>query len=146
MSIWKFMNKAHLTIQVQQAFMPKPPQQHDISIMDFFVQQNTHCSDLRVINRCRIYLQVLFLSDICSADGKSILSECCRGQRPLDRHSSLNWPIQPRPPNSAWKTWQTALATLHTNGTLHTPLGAWASPTHQEWFSYLCPHSRNILR
>jgi hypothetical protein len=63
-SIWKFLNKTKMTLQVRQAFIPTPPRRHDVNIMDHLVQHHTHISTLRVVNRCRIYLNVIFLSDI----------------------------------------------------------------------------------
>ena len=85
-SIWKFLNKINFKILIRQAFVPTPPRQHDTNLMDFFVTQGTSHKTLKILNRCRVHLQVLFLSDICSADGTTILQECKQGQHPKDRH------------------------------------------------------------
>jgi hypothetical protein len=108
-----------MKIQIRQAFVPTPPCQNDISIMDFFITQRTNCTTLKIINWCRIYLKVIFLSDICSAD---------------------------RPTNTAWCVWATALKALKTNGQLNKPLGEWHSASHQICQCYFCPSSQHIFR
>jgi hypothetical protein len=114
--------------------------------MDFFVSQRTNCTELRALNRCRLYLQVIYLSDISSADGRCILDECRLGNRPHNRQSTLKWPIQPKSPATAWKIWTTALAALHIHGRLHKPLMEWIYASHQTWYCYLCPSTQSVFR
>jgi hypothetical protein len=72
-------------------------------IMDTALQHNFSPTQLHQINSCRIYLQVLMISDITSADGRSILPCMIQGQRVQDRKSSLQWPYSPRP--IEWTAW-----------------------------------------
>jgi hypothetical protein len=60
-------------------------------LMDLALSYNLSPKVLQAINICRIYLQVLTLSDISSANGTTLLSEVLDGQRPLDRSSTLHW-------------------------------------------------------
>lgn len=143
-TVWKFLNKVNMHLHIRQAFNPVPPRQHDSCIMDYCIQHYSDCTTLRTINRCRIYLQVIFLSDICSADGTLILPECIGGSRPKNRKSILEWPVQPRPPQPAWRIWSTMLAALHVNNNLHNPLGKWTSPTYQKWHSLYHPTTHDI--
>ena len=58
---------------------------------------------------CRIYLQVLWLSDIVTADGQNILRQTMKGQRAGMYNTPYKWPLQPRPPLAAWTLWRKAL-------------------------------------
>jgi hypothetical protein len=88
------------------------------------------------LNRCRVFLRVLFLSDICSADGTTILHTIRKGERPTDRISTLEWPFQPHPPRSDWLHWERSLAALEKRGKLLQPLGLWVAHGHQEWLCH----------
>jgi hypothetical protein len=101
--------------------------------MDFFVRLKLKCKTLKALNRCQVFLQVIWLSDICIADGRSILPEYKSGDRPFDWSSSLDWPFQPRPPRPDWIQWENALHHLESHKTLSKPRGAWSSASHQNW-------------
>jgi hypothetical protein len=104
--------------------------------MDYFVTLripfNVHC----ILNACRLYLLVVTVSDICSADGKYILPEIKAGNPIMHRHSNLAWPIQDRPQPADWRIWRHHLAYLEDKGQLITPLGRWTAKSHQQWHSY----------
>jgi hypothetical protein len=101
--------------------------------MDFFVSQNYDRKQLMALNRCRVFLKVLFLSDICSADGTMILHAFKKGVQPADRTSQLDWPFQPCPPQSNWLQWERARSLFEERGKLRQPLGPWIACSDQEW-------------
>jgi hypothetical protein len=84
------------------------------------------------INRYRIYLQVLTLSDIATADGKSLLPSAMDGLRDLQIHSTLVWPTQLPPAPQAWEQWWRFLSHFESSGCLTTPLDPWIHQTHQK--------------
>jgi hypothetical protein len=94
------------------------------------------------MNYCRIYLQVLFLSDITNIKGNKIAAWAGRDQKQYGCQSTWEWPVQQRP--IAWKAWKAALEYLAPHGDIGDPLGEWKSEHHQimEW--YLDAHS-NVL-
>jgi hypothetical protein len=104
--------------------------------MDFFVQKRIPEKVLKILNRCRVYLQVIFVSDIADATGTIVLNSIKHGRLAGTRKSNLNWPAQPRPPSSTWSQWRTAIANLEENGHLAQPLGEWRLPSHQQWDCY----------
>ena len=53
----------------------KAPRENDQFLMDIFSNQGYNKNKLRAINRCRIYLRVITLSDIGTYDGKTICPE-----------------------------------------------------------------------
>ena len=91
----------------------------------------------RQLNRCRLYLQVLFLSDIASGDGKSMAKDFFnyqgRAARPLS--SQWEWPLQ-QPAKEDWVLWHAAMRQITTSSTggferkLH--LWAWLRDPHQQ--------------
>jgi hypothetical protein len=141
-SVWNFLFTTGLQIQIKRALVTQPPRKADMAIMDFFISLNLKPKQLKILNRCRVYLQILFVSDICSADGLTILPNYKHGHRLDHRSSSLDWPHQPRPPASAWSLWRNSLAHLESKGKLITALGDWTSSTHQEWQQYVCPYHK----
>jgi hypothetical protein len=98
-------------------------------------------SELRQINNCRMFLQVIFLSEITKDNGKHIL-ECAlyghidnQGRSTLSSLSTTtaDWPVQPRPDSNTWATWKKfiSLLTLPNSSTkLLNPLGNWIQQAH----------------
>jgi hypothetical protein len=96
--------------------------------------------DLPDINRCRIYLQVFFLSDIVNIQGDTIKEWSITGERSNARHSTWHWPVQQKPPRTMWNKWKAALIAVFNNKTtLIAPMGDWLQmQNHQEsewWLS-----------
>jgi hypothetical protein len=53
-------------------------------------------------DRCQIYVGVIYLSEIGTADGRNIAREAWDGSR--DRLSPLRWPYQPKPGPKSFRT------------------------------------------
>jgi hypothetical protein len=51
-------------------------------------------TELKEINRCRIYLCVFYISDIASHDEQGIVEWARKGRRDAGRKSSWAWPVQ----------------------------------------------------
>jgi len=86
--------------------------EHDLFLMDYFVEEGLSPKALGSLNRCRLYLQVITLVDITSADGTSIISDVFHGIPLQDRRSKLTWPCQQWPPHKDWELWRSALQPL----------------------------------
>ncbi len=144
-SLWQLVSRVKFQITVKRAWKPAIQRLHDIMLMDFFVELKYSPHQLEALNRCRIYLQVLTLSDITSADGRQIIQPVLNGDKIIDRRSTLYWPTQQRPPPNEWRLWSGALQHLLLNGILIKPLQDWLAPSHQSWFWYFDPTSSNLL-
>jgi len=82
---------------------------HDIESMWLFAQQG-YCDDgLKTLNCCQMFLQVIWLSDICTGDSKEILQLAWSGKSPF--LSAYTWPRKPS--NKEWGLWQTALTSYN---------------------------------
>jgi len=80
-------------VEVADHWTPALYRENDINLMDLALTFRYSHQYLQSINTCRIYLQVITLSDLSNADGKRLLPECLAGQQPLDRTSTLVWPL-----------------------------------------------------
>ncbi len=109
--------------------------------MDSFLKLRYKPNDLKILNQCRLYLQVYSLTDITSADGRIIVPHYKVGIMSQDRKSNLRWPTQQRPGKKAWTLWQQALQHMENNGILARPLGGWLQYPHQTWHWYMDPTS-----
>ena len=108
-------------------WLPSRQRENDATLMDLADQMfgSTH---LHQINQCRIALQVTYLSDITSVDGKRILPAYYdgRGHEEVGRRTRLNWPPIGPLPSSHWALWKEFLNRLcGTALRLPIPLGAW---------------------
>ena len=52
--------------------------------------------DLIDLNRCRMFLGAIVLSDIATADGKGISPEALEGKKMTDREAMGEYPFQPQ--------------------------------------------------
>jgi hypothetical protein len=100
---------------------PTPNRQHDSCLMNLVRQviqvspsHRVSPSDLRAFNRCRLYLQVTHLSEITTADGKSITHDAWTGDR--TQISPLLWPVQAKPGPKSFRTWRRLLAMAFLRG------------------------------
>jgi hypothetical protein len=91
-------------------------------------------TELKEINRCRIYLRVFSISDIAYHDGQGISDWARKGRQDAGRKSSWAWPVQQRP--TSWKAWKLAQYHLSPDNCVIQQLGDWFEQHHQqsEWY------------
>ena len=128
----KIITKKYMSIEIQR--------RNDKCILDEVLQSNLSKSKLIQVNTCRLYLQILFLSDIIEPDGKSVHYMYHSGNRPEYPRSIFKWPRQSNPSKVACKTWHTAMKTI-----LKTPKNGILSPhnTLQQW---IIPYSKRHMK
>jgi hypothetical protein len=66
-------------------------------------------AQMKDINRCRIYLQVFYTSDITDLAGNNIAK---KGKWQSNRTSKWNCSVQQRPPAGSWTNWVNALQSI----------------------------------
>jgi hypothetical protein len=110
---------------------------NDMFLMTKFIAKGFKNNRLVQLNRCRLFLQVYTLADICSSDGRKLCSEFLDGRNPMPGSSRLNWPNQGNPPPADWKLWRQALRkcflTTRNEMRLHNPSGRWTLPAPAHW-------------
>ena len=148
---WEFLSSIHGVILYTTDQTLKPQCLHDKFLMEEFRKlHGIGSAELKRLNHCRLYLQVTLLSEIASADGKTITANYVGGTKSAHRRSTLTWPRQDRPPLKAWQNWKKRLnqvfCTTAKGHRLHTPLREWVptGPTYQRWDHYLDPHTATL--
>jgi hypothetical protein len=83
---------------VKNQWLPTIQQEQDVMLMDYFISFKYKHTELAVLNKCRVYLQVLSLTDITSADGRRLIPHNRLHILSQDRKSILTW-------QQAWLLW-----------------------------------------
>jgi hypothetical protein len=106
--IWKHPHSCKSTLKITSKWKPLPNRKNDVSMMESLTEaEEFTATELKEINRCRIYLRVFYISDIASHDGQGIAEWARKGRRDAGRKLSWAWPVQQRP--TSWKAWKLAL-------------------------------------
>ena len=103
-SFWEVVDryKLHLVLDYDILHLPR---ENDQMLMKMAIQLGYSIEVLRSINRCRIALCALFLSDIVTADGKFLDYMCMMSNTDYSSVSSFSWPKE-QPSEKDWKCWQ----------------------------------------
>ncbi len=129
----KYTYQLQITVKVEHHWTTQLDHSDNMFLMDEFIKYNFSSQQMRHVNNCRIFLQVILLSDITTADGRRFLPMIHKGLKPADRTSVLHWLQQENPLEMAWGLWWPALEHLSTDHKLKIPLGAWLCASHQRW-------------
>ena len=127
--IWQEIQPLGIDIRFHQNcfWTPKPVRERDISIMEVAASMFSG-AQLAQINMCCLALQVIFLSDIASVDGKRILLSYYQGKhhREAGRRTRINWPPIGPLPKEWWDLWRNFLEKwCGSSLSITTPLGRW---------------------
>jgi hypothetical protein len=99
--------------------------------------------ELKLVNYCRLYLQVFSLSDMCNAEGTALAEGIRKGHLSKSQsYSLLEEPYQERPNEVAWGIWRRFLCTFcYDKDKLNRPLGPWFAQisTRRRWPNYYVP-------
>ena len=77
---------------------------------------STHKPEL--INACRLYLQITFLSEITNLDGDTIIYGATIGFKQDLPASKLKWINQLKPNKETWQVWKSVFLTIYCNNGL----------------------------
>jgi hypothetical protein len=138
-NLWRYVSQAGICVSGGTCLARK--REGDKFLMPQWVQRY-HGQELRQINHCRMFLQVLTLADVVTTDGTRISAAAWTGD---EGGEDPLWPRQVRPTAAAWHQWREALVTsfgierhvsalpLATNRHLAERLGWWYSSELFEW-------------
>jgi hypothetical protein len=91
-------------VDIQDSWTLKPQCDNDQFIMqDMAEHLQLKPVELKRMNACRMYLQVVTLVDMVDGSGKKVLPEYLKGQHHPDHHSVYEWPYQESPNDTTWK-------------------------------------------
>jgi hypothetical protein len=66
---WRFLKQCDATIQTTGTWKPLQGRKGDVARMEVFANNNFIAKEMEDINRCRMYLQVFYLSDVTDIAG-----------------------------------------------------------------------------
>jgi len=139
LTTWVYLEEHRLSVEYpDRSKLPSLQCSGDFFLMDVFLDIRLTAANFRRVQRCRLYLRALRISDLTDDSGTRILPECWNGQPPSDRASLWDFPEQPRPPDKDFEFFWTTLkdaGKVDYAGNLRTPLGLWHS-REQSWHYY----------
>jgi hypothetical protein len=104
--------------------------------MDIFLAEGYKDEELLQLNRCRVYLNLLFLSDMATANGRGIERVLLGPGGYGWVGSSYVWPRE-EPTKGDWSLWVEFWTHYTRRGLiLSNPLGKWTGTTHRTWQWY----------
>jgi hypothetical protein len=111
------------------------PRERDQVVMEMFFSKSLDVPTIRSLCRCRVTLEVLFLLDITTADGR-YLEEFVFTPGGRERAPRFKFPHE-HPTHANWNLWFNFWHSFTTTGgKLKVPLGNWLQPTHRIWKWY----------
>lgn len=132
-AIWERLHQYKFPIYLKFPTL-KMPRLNDACLVDIFLQEGYTGMDLRCLNRCRLSLNAIFLSDIAMAGGRKLEEFVFHSRE--GRVSAFKF-AREYPCTTDWKLWEEFWAGwLLTNGTMPITLGPWVHPSHQQWRWY----------
>ena len=107
------------------------------------MEWTTNEESLKAIARVRGYLNAIFLSDVTTADGRSMEQFACKKGAWLAR-SKFVFPRE-QPSDDDWNLWTNFWKSwTRDNFELPSPLGAWVFPSHRIWEFYMHDSDKTI--
>jgi len=79
------------------------PRQNDRELMKIFLQYGTRGQELAMLNRCRMYIQAIYLSDICNGLGTAVDTQFWKSDHKCS--TPYQWPQTEKPMNQEWQEW-----------------------------------------
>ena len=138
-AIKTFLTGINAGLHFTDEWLPACPRKGDAFIMDS-VGKEVKEEIANQVNRCRIFLHCITLTDIATPDGKYLDRNTLYGRRNPAYESVLKWPKQQEIYKEGWTVWRTYLQETfclpHTYE-LCTPLGDWEKGKgHLRWNLY----------
>jgi hypothetical protein len=140
-TVWAYLANINGSLQIGKATIQSLQRQGDQYIMDVVLASRLFKPrEIKFINYCRFYLQVLSLSNMYNAQGNALAVGIYDGYRSVSQSCSvLLEPLQARPSKVTWSLWRPFLRFLTADGCwVCEPLGPWYNSiyTRCQWPSY----------
>ena len=134
--LWKFLMETGIQIndKIEDFEMSR---ENDIPInvglAKAFNEKKITKTEWKRANKCRMYLQVLTIGDIATAEGTEIEEGIMKGDFHRSRARRVNWPYQQKPKSSYWTIWRKVLrkGLLGDIGQLQNKVGRWIRTTEE---------------
>jgi len=145
----KYLKEIDAKIHLDNTFIRPILRANDKCIMDNVIKMELTAIQRERINCVRMYLGVMYISEICNTAGTSIRPGIDDGTHDTTLyHTTLTKPNQTRPNSGSWKLWQDAINTFtHDGTTLIIPLGEFTRnhSKYGRWNSYVLNTNQEIV-
>jgi hypothetical protein len=129
--LWEKVSKFGLTVTA-----PHPtggfPREGDEFIMQVILRAGYNSNEVRRINKMRVSMQVLFMSDILTASGNAIATEILSPRPRGEARSTMRWPNK-QPTMSDMTLWRNATHAICPRRCLSRGVGRFVRQTHRIW-------------
>ena len=144
-AVWERIWLYKIGLRLKYATIPLP-RERDCELVELILRHEPSTTNWQALNRCRMSLQVIFLSCITSYSGTHISSASLSPPREGERTSSYRFPKQ-QPTSDDWAKWRTFWHTVYPSQLqLPIPLGKWKAPTHKIWPWVFDSHRDTLYR
>ena len=134
-SFWEVVDRYKLHLFIDYEILSYP-RENDDTIMRLAIGLGYTVEMLRSINRCRLAICALFLSDITTADGKFLNPMRMQPGVDYSSFSKYKWPKE-CPSTHDWEVWTSFCSRITLpDGSLLRSLGKWKSISHRKWDWY----------
>ena len=132
--MWDYNTLHNIEISVQHAEL-QTQREGDISIMQLAQDHFQRKSELRSIQRARMKMGVIHLSDITTADGKKLDPRFYATSLPNVRRNTYDWPIKHFISTEDVARWRRFLRNVFEgeNSSLTNSLGKWTDMSSTDW-------------
>ena len=131
--IWHRLSDHNMALKGSDFWVPTSLRMHERGIMDLLVDTFT-IKDLREINAVRLYLKVIYPSDVCNAAGTKIRAALLQGKRDdMVSDHKFQFPNQKRPKMEWIASWTRAMRYIQET---YLPMQGWwreESAHDREW-------------
>jgi hypothetical protein len=144
MMLWQTLH--HFDIHLYMAYPNIAlPRERDQVITGIFLSMDLSPDAIRGLNRCRVSLESIFLSDLTTADGR-YLEDYVFNPGGRGRSFKYKFPRE-QPTRGDWNQWFDFWHSFATTGDrLKVPLENWTNPTHCIWKWYYREGTNDIQR
>jgi hypothetical protein len=101
---WEFLNSIDAMVDIQDSWILKPQCDNNQFIMQDMVENlQLKPAELKRMNACRMYLQVVMLAHMVDGSSKKVLPDYLKERHHPDQQSVYEWPYQELPNEKTWK-------------------------------------------
>jgi hypothetical protein len=105
-SLRVFLADSECTIEISDTYTVTPRRVHDRILTEDARTRDFTDGEMRSINRCRLFLQVECLSDVCTADGLKPDPGLEVLPPKVNSQCTIKWPRQGLPVRRSWVVWR----------------------------------------
>jgi hypothetical protein len=106
--VWAFCSDAEIVLDDGHT-LGEAQRINDVPLMKLFADGGCSAKQLRRLNLCRMYLRVIWVSDLVTGDGFSLDKALLALRTPFPNHSAYLWPKAGMPSNACWTEWSSTL-------------------------------------